>query len=569
MAKVLSIEVGNSLTKVCEVDYKTKNPKVYGSFTIPTPEGAIEDGMILDPDSLGTAIQELIRKNGIKTKQAVYSIASTKIANRDATLPFVKENKLGDLVEASAPDYFPVDISNCKVTYQVLEVVEQDDKKQYKVSVMTAPNDMLESYYTLSEKAGLTVTALDYSGNSLISVVKDLFHEGTQMVIKVSGRSSLLTIFNEGKMVLQRVVPYGGDAAVETIIEEEEKDSGKRVSYAVVTELLRKKPCIRKTLDPDQEEVNDEDDEQTKQFRLNVTESMSMLVNAILRVVDYYNSRNSDKPLQNLYLTGYAENFIGLTDFMTGEIGVPVEKLSELGAMTIGSEVKNSGEFISCIGAAMEPMDFIPDAHSDKKKKKTKAKAGAKDAEAGEKTGAVNKDMNMIAYLVCGGCVLIAIVLAVVSILPYLGASEKNKALKAKEAELAPVEQVYAEYKSTLSKNEDIKIMYEGTRRPNDTLVDFLEELQAKLPSTTNVLSFTCGDTDVTINMKVDSMEAAALTVMEIRKFDCIDKANISSVKKELDETDSVIAVNFTVDCTYTPVEYSVPGVTMIPASSN
>lgn len=563
MAKVLSIEVGNSLTKVCEVDYKAKSPKVYGSFTIPTPEGAIEDGYIKEPEGLGAAIKEALNHNGIKTKQVVYAIASTKIANREATLPYVKENKLEELVEASAPDYFPVDISDCKVTYQVTDIIEvEPGKKQYKLSVMTAPNDMLETYYTLSAQIGLSITALDYVGNSLISAIKDVMQTGTKMVVSVSGRSSMLTIFHEGNMLLQRTVPYGGDSAVETIIEDEEKESGKRVSYGVVTDLLRKKPCIRRTLDPDQEEENDEGDEQTKLFRLKITDSMSMLVNAIMRVIDYYNSRNSDKQLEEIYLTGYAENFIGLSDFMSGEIGLRVEKLSEQPQMTIGSELHNSGEYMACIGASMAPMDFIPDAHSDKKKKKAKtAKEGKGDA-AG---GALSKDTAMIAYLVCGGSVLIAIVLALVSLLPYMTAKSRNDSLKAKEAELAPIEQIYVDYQEAKDTSTDVKIMYEETRRQNDTLVNFLEELETKLPSTTNVISFTCGDKDVSINMDVESMEAAALTVMEIRKFDCIETANIASITKEFDENDIEISVNFTVDCTYAPLEYEVPGVIMIP----
>lgn len=41
MAKILGIEVGNSFTRICELDYKTKNPKLYKYITIPTPNGVI------------------------------------------------------------------------------------------------------------------------------------------------------------------------------------------------------------------------------------------------------------------------------------------------------------------------------------------------------------------------------------------------------------------------------------------------------------------------------------------------------------------------------------------------
>ena len=45
-ARAISIEIGYSLTRVCEVDYNTKSHKIYKSFTIPTNEGMINDGVL-------------------------------------------------------------------------------------------------------------------------------------------------------------------------------------------------------------------------------------------------------------------------------------------------------------------------------------------------------------------------------------------------------------------------------------------------------------------------------------------------------------------------------------------
>ena len=48
--RVISIEIGYSLTRVCEMDYKAKSPKIYNSFTIPTMEGIVNDGaLVLKP----------------------------------------------------------------------------------------------------------------------------------------------------------------------------------------------------------------------------------------------------------------------------------------------------------------------------------------------------------------------------------------------------------------------------------------------------------------------------------------------------------------------------------------
>lgn len=557
MAKVLSIEVGYSLTKVCEVDFKTKNPKVYSSFTIKTPESIMEDGLIRVPDELAEKIKLALEENGIKTKQVVYTVTSSKIASREAVLPFVKENKLEELVSANAGDYFPVDLTDFKITYQTTEIVTAEDGvKQYKLMIFVAPNELLESYYTLSQKAGLTVVALDYSGNSLCAAVKDVMTTGTRMVMKVDESSSILTVFKEGAMGFQRTVPYGGDAAVDTVIEAAGETT--QMTYEAALELLRNKICMNRELTKEPILNIGEPKEEVDAFKENVTESVSILVNSILRVLDYYNSRNSDKPVEEVFLTGYAENFSELTLLMSNELGLPVRRLSELQELTFMQGLSNGGEYISCIGAAIAPMDFIPDIHNEKKRKEIAKKKKTEDG--------VPQESMRIPILICAGSIAISIVLSLVSVIPYVTEQVLNKALKEKEAELAPIEVTYAQYTDMELQNRDLLIMYESTRRPNDRILDFLEELQMKLPYGSNVLSFTSGDTNVTLTMNVESMEAAALTVMELRKFDCLETANIAAVSQEIDEETGTVSVNFTLECTYAPLEYDIPGVEMIPA---
>ena len=44
--RVLSIEMGSSLTKVIETDLGAKSPKIYNSFVVVTPEGMLKDGIV-------------------------------------------------------------------------------------------------------------------------------------------------------------------------------------------------------------------------------------------------------------------------------------------------------------------------------------------------------------------------------------------------------------------------------------------------------------------------------------------------------------------------------------------
>ena len=249
-------------------------------------------------------------------------------------------------------------------------------------------------------------------------------------------------------------------------------------------------------------------------------------------------------------MTGYAENFIGLQEFMSAEIGARVKGLSGLETLKTDISAQNVGEYISCMGAVVAPLDFIPDEHNPKKKKKTALVKG-KDGEQPSKVGSA--DYTRLAVLVCVAGVVIGIVLAVASVLPYLSAQRTNEELVKREAELAPVEIIYNEYTSMQLFAEDVKQMYRTTQTHNEELLAFIYELEEKMPSLINVLTFTATNDDVTMNIQLDSKESAALTMMELRDFDSIENINVASVAEVADELGAA-TVNFTITATYAPL---------------
>ena len=72
--KVISIEIGYSLTRVCEVDYKSKTHKVYGYFSLPTPEGMINDGILNFNETFVADLREALAEYKMKSKQVVFTL---------------------------------------------------------------------------------------------------------------------------------------------------------------------------------------------------------------------------------------------------------------------------------------------------------------------------------------------------------------------------------------------------------------------------------------------------------------------------------------------------------------
>ena len=95
--KVLSIEIGSRLTRIAEVDYKVKNPKIYRTVVMATPEGIMNDGVLKVTPEFVKELKSKISQNGMKSKQVVFTLTSTKIASREIMIPKVKENRIAAL----------------------------------------------------------------------------------------------------------------------------------------------------------------------------------------------------------------------------------------------------------------------------------------------------------------------------------------------------------------------------------------------------------------------------------------------------------------------------------------
>lgn len=135
MAKtVLSIVIGAEITKVCEVsyrrNYKNRGIRVYKSITFPTPENLIEDGYIKDKGTFAQFLRTELKKAKISCRRAVFSISSSKIANREVIIPLVKESRIAEIIKTGASDYFPVDINDYILSHIILEKKTSDRREK-------------------------------------------------------------------------------------------------------------------------------------------------------------------------------------------------------------------------------------------------------------------------------------------------------------------------------------------------------------------------------------------------------------------------------------------------------
>lgn len=515
MSRVLSIEVGYSVTSVCEMDYKAKAPKVYSSFTVPTLQGVFNSDDVIEADShYLEGLRGAMREHNVKAKQIVFSIASNKIATREVVIPFVKQNRIGDMVRANASDYFPLDLSQYTLAYSIQEVMGEKGSQQYKLLVIAVPKAILDGYYSLAESLKMTVAAFDYVGNSLFQVVKKECEEGIHLIAKIDSQSTLVVVMNDQKIVLTRNVPRGVEEALQAVMSSKVWGDIRNTRQAM--DVVANNACIDLDMMAESEEETEASASAEKIAKSNVTDALAPMIGGIARVVDYYTSRNADAQIDRVLITGIGANFLGMEELLHREISYPVETIKKVQGLNLEKYFKGGlfGGYLSCIGAAMAPVEFVSE-------KEEKASIEVMPSKNG---------MMAACILLFAGGTLIAAVLAGVSLFGYKQATDENDRLNTRIEELAEAENIYEQYLQQLYSYNKLSYFQYSTVTPNEELVAFIEEMEEKMPSSLNVQSFNATDVGVTMALTVENKEDAAMLVKQFRTFETVGDVIVDSI---------------------------------------
>ena len=516
--KVLSIDITNESITIIELTASAKKQTMIHNIIIfETPEDSYEDGAIKEPEKIAEAISQQLAARGINNKNAIFVLSSTKIVNREVMIPFVPEKKIRGFINSNPSEYFPVNIEDYVVSHSVLETVtDEENNKQLRVLAVAAPEHMVKSYYDLGQMCGLNVVALDYIGNAMLQLIKTQTNQNTTtMVIQLGSESTVLNIVQGENLLLQRTVPYGTNSVVNVVMDD------KGVDATTAMTLLQNDRLI--TVDFDDNEV-------TGAFRY--------LINNIGRVMDFYASKNPDKPIEDVFLTGDGALIRGIDGLFKVQLNVSTRIMDTLYNIkfdpSIDLKVYNPVYLVTPIGAAFAPMGFAL------------ADIGAQTT--AKKDGSIAPFVALVAIAAIG-----AAGMAFYSINKKNEVTEKKEQLEADIARVSDIEEIINKYNEAEAKYNDIESMYYSTYILNENARQFISELEKKMPSEITIGSFSTSDCGVTLPCTSTSYDAIADFIMQLKTIDCVDNAYVASISKTVDEAGQE-TFTFSVSVEYVPM---------------
>lgn len=562
-SKVLSVEIGQTTTRLVEMAQNSANPKVFHAACIDTPPDIMMDGAVQVTEQFVGMIKDCIRANRISTRKTVFVLNSGRIANREITLPAVKDNRIKGLLTANASEYFPVDLDQYELIHDVLDRFTENDAKKMKLSVLAIPKDIIVSYEELAKACGLEIEGLTYVGAAISQMMSREIRGDIKGCLHLHEDAAILTVMDADKVVLQRTVNYGMLDAMAIVA-----DSGRfgvNLTMSDVRRIMQQNICVKTTEGDDdfsiaaakaaiqQAAVVQGEDGMVPQpdhdggygapqggamddmetMRITVTESLRNLIGSIGRIIDYYQSRNPEKRIERLYLTGFAATCLDFARLLSSELDFRVtnlDKFNKVHYSNAGADTASLVEFFAEIGAGLSSTALS--VASDKKSSK-----GSSDSMAG-------------AALIFGLCLIGSAALVAYATLANMSLKAENLLLNERVNEMMYINEIESNFNNA-QKDYDWAIQVDkATQSDNDNLKSFIEELEQKMPSEIRVVTITATETSVSLNVEVSSKKAAATVIRQLRDFDTITVGTVSTIADTENENGGR-QVTFSVDCVY------------------
>lgn len=329
---LVGVDIGSHAVKVCQLQ---KTGSGYALVTLGSatlPPGAVEDGVLQEPDRVGEVITNLFKNLKFKknTKVAI-SISGYSVIVKKIKLDVMDEKELARYLSDEAEQYIPFDIDDVYLDFQDLKTAK-DEFDQTDIMLVAAKKEVVDGYLDMLRQIKLTPLLVDVDGFALENIWS-ISQESKENIalVDIGAEKMNINIIINGTSVLARDIVVGSQQLTDRIaaafgISQEEAE---KMKLGII-------------------EAGDRENELQEIFN-------SICTNWVLEVqkaIDLYRSKNPDKPIAKIVLSGGGSKVNGIAEFISRETGIEVIRFNPFAGMKI-NEKKIDRDYIEGIAPEM------------------------------------------------------------------------------------------------------------------------------------------------------------------------------------------------------------------------
>ncbi len=328
---LIGLDIGSHAVKVCQLNKigDVYNLVAVGSWAL--PPGAVEDGVLLEPDQVSKAITSLFKNLKIKGKKVGISISGYSVIVKKVNLEVMDEEELAEHIMAEAEQYIPFDIEDVYLDFQDLKT-NQEEFDRTDVMLVAAKKEVVDAYLDMLQLLKLQPVLVDVDGFALENIYeKTRSLEGRIALVDIGAEKMNINIISDGSSVLARDIVVGSRQLTDQLVNhfDIEFEEAEKLKLGVIP-------------------AGDKSDDIEEIFSSICTQ----WVLEIKKTIDLYLANNPAKPLEKLVLSGGGSKVAGLPEFISKETGLEVELFNPFTSMKLNPK-KIDRNYIKTVGPEM------------------------------------------------------------------------------------------------------------------------------------------------------------------------------------------------------------------------
>jgi type IV pilus assembly protein PilM len=300
---LFGLDIGRSTVRVLQLHSDKKSSKMVGYGAIDYDPTAVQEGVIVAPEKIATAVQKLFKHNlvgDITTRRVAISVPIARTFTRSIDMPKLSEKELAEAVKTEVEQYIPAAAEDLYVDFTKFEI----SKNKTTVFIVAIPRKIVDSYITLARLLGLELVLIQTSSGAGANLfTRDPQSDLPTLLVDFGSESADITLVDTSPMV-SGTVACGGEQITKLI--SNALNVSEREAMIIKTRYglgySKKQHQIEDALNP----------------------TLGQLTREIRRTIRYYEERTKAKrTISQVVIMGGGANMPGLADYMTNELRIP------------------------------------------------------------------------------------------------------------------------------------------------------------------------------------------------------------------------------------------------------
>lgn len=284
----VGIDVGNSHIKIVEIE-RGKQIKLRRYAILPTPVGAVQNGLVQDPALLEQALKKIMDENNFYRRRVSTALTGQNLMIRTVELPSMPKAEIRDAVKWQFDQHFQLRSEDTVSDYQV---IHGEPGQPLSVMLVAMQKEPVVTMLNILRAVGLNTTVVDIEPLAVLRVLQlacDMDKDGTVVVLDFGAGTTNMSIFRGGILRAARVMHFGGRNFTHDLMDEYgwsfEKAEQEKVRYG-----LRLDSPIADVMTP----------------------ARDQLFTEISRTINFYFAENRGETLTKVFMLGGGSLIVGL-----------------------------------------------------------------------------------------------------------------------------------------------------------------------------------------------------------------------------------------------------------------